>query len=70
MVLIFPSTKLFTAAQLEEYDMMCLKLSAWCSERGGGMAGLPLVGDVIAVCDKASGSWSRAEVTRQITDRY
>ena len=56
------------ASQLEEYDVMCLKLTAWCSERGGGMAALPRVRDIIAVCDKESGSWLRAEVRKQISD--
>ena len=56
------------ASQLEEYDAMCLKLTAWCNERGGGMTALPRVKDIIAVCDKESGNWLRAEVRKQISD--
>lgn len=46
---------------------MIATLATWCEEHGEGAQEMPKVTEIIAV--KQEGSWMRAEVSRQVSDR-
>ena len=67
-ILIFKHLPL--EVSLKEFDHLSAQLHAWCIEKGAGMAALPKVREFIAVTDKETGTWMRARVTRQLSDRF
>lgn len=61
---------LYSAAKaLAEFDNVMVSLSRWCSQYGAGVTALPKVGEVIAVKGEEPGSWMRAKVSRQASER-
>lgn len=55
------------AESLAAFDKMIATLATWCEEHGAGAQEMPKVTEIIAV--KQEGSWMRAEVSRQVSDR-
>lgn len=54
---------------LKDYDHLSAKLHAWCIEKGAGVMTAPKAKDFIAVEEPATGTWMRAIVLRQVSDR-
>ena len=58
------------AKALAEFDSVMVSLSKWCSQYGASATSLPKVGEVIAVKGEEPGSWMRAKVSRQASERF
>ena len=59
----------FPEKSLAEFDVAMASLNKWCEQWGESASSLPTVGEVIAVKGAESGSWMRAKVARQVSER-
>ena len=66
--LSLPFLQTVEAESLAAFDKTMATLAAWCEEYGEGAQEMPKVAQIIAV--KQDGSWMRAKVARQVSNRY
>ena len=59
-----------SAAALEDFDRYLESLNEWCEEQETGVSSPPAVKTIVAVRDRATAKWTRAQVSWIVSERF